>query len=151
MKKSTKILGAGILVATGLGLFFLNRSNKNTANGGSGYLDDVENNTVLFNPKSTADNLYEAMKDTGKSLFSSAGFSVGTQRDVIFETLSTISANQFNSVVRAFGLKPYNKTTGNQSFPIWSTPTKYGLKTWLKEELPTKDYIMLKNKYPKNL
>ncbi|WP_394760293.1 hypothetical protein [Flavobacterium sp.] len=149
MKKSTKIIGATLLAVTGLGLFFLNKSKKNNPNGG--YLDDVENNSVLFNPKATADTLYEAMKNTGKSLFNSAGFSLGTQRDIIFEVLTTISPNQFNSVVKAFGLKAYNKYTGGQIFPIWSTPTKYGLKTWLKEELPPKDYAILKTKYPKNL
>ena len=148
MKKSTKIIGFSLLAITGLGLFFLN---KNKANGGKGYLDDPENSTILFDPKVTADALYEAMKNTGKSLFSSVGYSVGTSRNLIFEALTTISTNQFGSVVKAFGLKPYNKYTGGQIFPIWSTPTKYGLKTWLKEELPAKDYAILKSKYPKNL
>lgn len=151
MKKSTKIIGASILLVTGLGLFFLNKGKNNTTASGSGYLDDVNNDPALFSPKQVADALYYAMKDTGKSLFSSAGFSVGTERDVIFETLSNVTATQFNSVVKAFGLLPYNKYTGNQSFVWGTTPTKYGLKTWLKEELPTKDYLLLKNKYPKNL
>jgi hypothetical protein len=151
MKKSTKIIGISLLALTGLGLFFLNKNKGSIANNNGHYLDDAENSTVLFNPKATADTLYEAMRDTGKSLFNSAGFSIGTLRDVIFEALTTVSPNQFNSVVKAFGLKPYNKYTGGQIFPIWSTPTKYGLKTWLKEELPAKDYAMLKSKYPKNL
>ena len=150
MKKSTKIIGATLLAVTGLGLFFLNK-NKNKTISGSGYLDDAENSTILFNPKATADTLYEAMKNTGKSLFSQAGFSLGTQRDIIFEALTTISPNQFNSVVKAFGLKAYNKYTGGEYFAPFQTHTKYGLKTWLKEELPAKDYTILKTKYPKNL
>ncbi len=148
MKKSTKIIGASILLVTGLGLFFLNKGKNNTTTSGSGYLDDVNNDPALFSPKQVADALYYAMKDTGKSLFSSAGFSVGTERDVIFETLSNVTATQFNSVVKAFGLLPYNTYLGNQ---IGINLTKYGLKTWLKNELPTKDYLLLKNKYPKNL
>ena len=150
MKKSTKIIGATLLVATGLGLFFMNRR-KNKTISGSGYLDDEQNNTVLFDPKQTANDLYEAMRVTGKSLFNSVGFSIGTQNETIFETLSSISANQFNSVVKAFGLRGYNKYTGGQLFPPWSKITKYGLKTWLKYELPAKDYAFLKTKYPKNL
>lgn len=148
MKKSTKIIGASILLVTGLGLFFLNKGKNNTTESGSGYLDDVNNDPALFSPKQVADALYYAMKDTGKSLFSSVGFSVGTERDIIFETLSNVTPTQFNSVVKAFGLLPYNTYLGNQ---IGISLTRYGLKNWLKNELPTKDYLLLKNKYPKNL
>ena len=151
MKKSTKIIGFGILAVTGLSIFLIKRSqNKTSANGQSGYLDDVEDNT-LFDPKAVAETLYESMRTTGKSLFESVGFSIGTQRDLIFETLSNISPKQFNSVVKAFGFKAYNKRFGNQKFVLLQKVTKYGLKNWLKEELPIKDYALLKNRYPKNL
>jgi hypothetical protein len=150
MKKSTKIIGISLIALTGLGLFFLNKNNSKTKNGG-GYIDDSQSSDIYFNPKSIADTLYEAMKSSGKSLFNTVGLSIGTQRDVIFEALANVTAVQFNSVVKSFGLKPYNKLTGGQIFPIWSKPTHYGLKTWLKSELNDADYKILKNNYPKNL
>jgi hypothetical protein len=152
MKTRTKIIGAGILVATGLSLYFLNRkgtlqSNKKV------YLDDDPNygTNIVFNPKSIADTLYEAMKSTGKSSGSSVGLSIGTDKEVVFELLTGVSERQFGSIIKAFGLKAYNKLTGNQQFLIWQTLTKYGLKTWLKEELTVKDYALLRRKYPKYL
>lgn len=153
MRRATKIIGASILVATGLGIYFLNKA-KTTSQTGVKYLDDAlvsGNGTVVFNPKVIADTLYEAMKSTGKSVGSTVGLSIGTDKEVIFDILAGISQAGFASVVKAFGLKPYNKTTGNQLFLIWQTPTKYGLKTWLKEELPTKDYLLLQKKYPNYL
>jgi hypothetical protein len=152
MKTSTKIIGAGILAITGLGLFFLHRKSKGNLKN-KVYLDDDPSygTSVVFNPKSIADTLYEAMKGTGKSVGSSVGFSIGTDKEVVFDILTGVSVAQFGAIIKAFGVKPYNKTTGNQQFLLWQTPTKYGLKTWLKEELPVKDYALLRKKYPKYL
>jgi hypothetical protein len=152
MKTSTKIIGTGILVATGLSLFFLNRKSM-LQNSKKVYLDDNPNfgTSVIFNPKSIADTLYEALKSTGKSSGSSVGLSIGTDKEVVFDLLSEVSERQFGSIIRAFGLKAYNKISGNQQFLIWQTMTKYGLKTWLKEELTVKDYALLRRKYPKYL
>jgi hypothetical protein len=152
MKTSTKIIGAGIVALTGVSLFFLLRKSKGNPNNKI-YVDDDPSfgTSVVFNPKSIADTLYEAMKGTGKSVGSAVGFSIGTDKDVVFDILTGVSVAQFGAIIKAFGVKPYNKTTGNQQFLVWQTPTKYGLKTWLKEELPVKDYALLRKKYPKYL
>jgi hypothetical protein len=152
MKTSTKIIGAGIVALTGVSLFFLLRKSKGNSNNKI-YVDDDPSfgTSVVFNPKSIADTLYEAMKGTGKSVGSAVGFSIGTDKDVVFDILTGVSVAQFGAIIKAFGVKPYNKTTGNQQFLVWQTPTKYGLKTWLKEELPVKDYALLRKKYPKYL
>jgi hypothetical protein len=152
MKTSTKIIGAGIVALTGVSLFFLLRKSKGNTNNKI-YVDDDPSfgTSVVFNPKSIADTLYEAMKGTGKSVGSAVGFSIGTDKDVVFDILTGVSVAQFGAIIKAFGVKPYNKTTGNQQFLVWQTPTKYGLKTWLKEELPVKDYALLRKKYPKYL
>jgi hypothetical protein len=152
MKTSTKIIGAGIFLATGLSLFFLNRKST-LQNSKKVYLDDDPNygTSIVFNPKSIADTLYEAMKSTGKSIGSAVGLSIGTDKEVVFDLLTGVSERQFASIIKAFGLKAYNKLTGNQEFLVWQTYTKYGLKTWLKEELTVKDYALLRRKYPKYL
>jgi hypothetical protein len=152
MKTSTKIIGAGILLATGVSLFLMNRKTQGKSTS-KGYLDDDPSygSNVVFNPKSIADTLYEAMRSTGKSIGSSVGLSIGTDKEVLFDILTGVSLAQFGAIIKAFGLKPYNKTTGNQQFLLWQTPTKYGLKTWLKQELPVKDYALLRKKYPKYL
>jgi hypothetical protein len=152
MKTSTKIIGVSIIAVTGLSLFLLSRKGKSKSTNKS-YLDDDPSygSSVVFNPKSIADTLYESMKGTGKSVGSSVGLSIGTDKEVVFDILTGVSEKQFGSLIKAFGLKAYNKTTGNQQFLLWQTPTKYGLKTWLKQELPVKDYALLRKKYPKYL
>lgn len=138
MKKSTKIIGAVILLATGLAVFLMNK--KKTTSGNQ-YLDDEISGTtsISFNPKAIADTLYDSVKE------------LGTDEDLIFDTLSSVSENQFGKVIKAFGLKPYNKTTGNTRFLPFTTITKFGLKTILYNELDARRYTTLKNKYPKYL
>lgn len=152
MKTSTKIIGIAIVIATGVSLYFISKKG-NSMLGGFPFRDDpaIDSSNILFNPKSLADTLYEAMRSTGKSMGSSVGVSIGTDKEVIFDLLTGIDESQLKSIIKAFGLKPYNKTTGNQQFLVWQTPTKYGLKTWFKEELPVKDYALLRKKYPKIL
>lgn len=152
MKTQTKIIGVLMVVATGLSVYFLSKKG-NIRLGNTPYLDDKANygSNILFNPKSIADTLYEAMKSAGKSAGNAIGVSIGTDKEVIFDILTGIGEGQMASIIKAFGLKPYNKSTGNQQFLVWQTPTKYGLKTWLKEELPVKDYAILRKKYPKYL
>ena len=152
MKTSTKIIGIAIVIATGLSLYFISKK-------GSLLLGDfpkrtnanIDSSNILFNPKSVAETLYEAMRSTGKSAGSTLGVSIGTDKEVIFDLLTGVDESQLKSIIKAFGLKPYNNTTGNQQFLVWQTPTKYGLKTWFKEELPVKDYALLRKKYPKIL
>ena len=152
MKTSTKIIGIAIVVATGLSMYFISKKGSIIL-GGFPFRDDpaINSSNILFNPKSVADTLYEAMRSTGKSAGSTLGVSIGTDKEVIFDILTGVNENQLASIIKAFGLKPYNKTTGNQQFLVWQTPTKYGLKTWLKQELPIKDYALLRKKYPKIL
>lgn len=93
-----------------------------------------------FNAKIVAENLYDAMKDTG------------TDEESILETLKTVSPTQFGQVIIAFGNRSYNTLTGNQyNFNPFSPLPKLPLKAWLKEELETKDYALLRAKYPNHL
>lgn len=138
MKKSTKIIGGAILLATIIGVWLI--SKKPTLKKGH-YLDDNPETgiSIQFNPKTIANQLHEAMR------------SLGTDEDLIFESLTGLSQTQFGSVVKAFGLKPYNKYTGNQMGVIGVNLPKLGLKTWLKNELSDKQFKTLRYKFPNYL
>ncbi len=139
MKNSTKIIGSVLLLGTVIGAYFINRI------GGSGSQkvgllpDDPEKGGLMFNPKLVASQLHEAMKSSG------------TDEDLVFETLTNVNQNQFGLVVKAFGVKPYNRYTGNQMGVIGISLPKLPLKSWLKEELSTDMYKELRYKYPKYL
>lgn len=136
LKIGGAILGGGLLL-------YLLFGNKKDNSGGT--TDPTGNgsytpSTTIFTPKNVANSLYDAMKDSG------------TEEEAILETLKTINQAQFAQVVIAFGKLPYNPTTGNQvNFNPFGSLTKYDLKGWLKEELSSKDYAILRNKYPYSL
>lgn len=137
MKKSTKIIGVAILLATGLGVWLINRKSASTQ---AGLLPDNPENGSVFNPKLIASQLFEAMRLT-----------LRTDEDAIWEALGSVTQNQFALVVKSFGLRPYNKLTGN-TVGVWGIDLpKLGLKDWLKQELSTKLYNELRYKYPKYL
>ena len=139
MKKSTKIIGSILIAGTLVGAFFINRMG-NSGSPKVGLLpDDPEKGGLAFNPKLIASQLYEAMKSSG------------TDEDLVFETLTNVNQNQFGLVVKAFGLKPYNRYTGNQMGVIGISLPKIPLKSWLKEELSSSMYKELRYKYPKYL
>jgi hypothetical protein len=139
MKTRTKIIGGAILIGTVAGIIYLN-GKKNTPHKGR-YLDDnpESNAIIIFDPKLTAQKLYEAMK------------TAGTDEDYIFETLTGVSQTQFGAVIKAFGLKTYNSITGNQYGVIGTTLPKRDLKYWLKNELEDNQYKLLRTKYPNYL
>lgn len=144
LQPKTKIILSVLLVGAGVGVYFLTRPKK-TSQGGT-YQDeqDYSNSTLVFNPKAIAENLFEAMNTTGKGV-------LNFQKDNIFEILSNVTSTQFGGVVKAFGLRPYNLFYGNQRY-VWPQKlNKYGLKTWLKNELEPKDYLVLQRKYSKYL
>lgn len=105
-----------------------------TGNGGTG--SGTGNQNVVFNAKSTADNLFELMDV------------YGTKEDEIIAELTNVNQAQFAQVVTAFGKKPYYLFGSNDWFG-----TPQGLKYWLQEELGvTSDYYRtLKLKYPNYL
>jgi hypothetical protein len=133
-KKQIKIIGgitvAGLLVY----LIFGNKTESSTdPTGNSGYIPD----SPIFSAKNVAITLFDAMNK------------LGTDTDVIMETLKTVSQAQFAQVIEAFGKRNYNELTGNQyNLNPFVTLPKLGLKDWLKEELSAKDYAILKLKYP---
>ena len=133
--QASKILPIAIGL-TGVGIFVLAISKSIKGKNSVVYLDDTgAQNEPLFDAKSVADTLHEAMK------------SAGTDEDMIFEALTGISAMQFASVIKAFGYRLYNTYTGTSYMAV----NKYPLKTWLKEELSESDYKTLKNNFPKQL
>lgn len=145
MKKSTKIIGSILLVTTGVGIYFLTKNKKpNTINGKYIYENGNQETNIVFNPKIISDTLYEAMNTTGKG-------ALNTDKNVIFDTLSDVSPNQFKAVVKAFSLRPYNLTFGNQRYIPPFKLKKYGLKVWLKNELSIADYTRLRKNYPNSL
>ena len=140
-KKTALYVGGGVLLV-GIGyLVFFNKSDTAGA-----YLDPTGNGTVLnpttssFNAKNIADNLYNAMRESG------------TDEDVIISELKNVSQPQFALIVKSFGRKQYNDTTGNQYnyIPFTQLPL-VDLKGWLKSELSLQEYTNLRRKYPQYL
>lgn len=110
----------------------------------SGSIDDPTGNGgtpstpgYVFNAKKVANELLIAMRE------------MGTDEDAIVSALTPVNATQFSQVITAFGNQPYNSTTGNQYIyiPFTSLP-KRNLQYWLKNELSTQRYNILKMKYP---
>lgn len=130
---SIGVLGLGVL------LLALTKANSSKS---KIYLD--QNYTSgLVNAKQIAEELYKAMKEMN--------FTNTQKREVIFTSLTGVTPRDFQGIVKAFGFRYYNPITGNTYFAFWQTPQKHPLKTWLKEELSTSDYQLLKSKYPKQL
>ncbi|MBF03229.1 MAG: hypothetical protein CMP76_08030 [Flavobacterium sp.] len=131
--KYTKI-GAG--VALSIFLLYLAFGKKKQDAGGQ--VNDPTNNndssSTFFDPVKVAEILYKAMKD------------VGTDEDLIFNTLKNVSQVQFAKVIEAFGVRNYNTFTGN-TFSL----VKHSLPVWLESELSESDYSTLKLKYPNHL
>lgn len=134
---STKIIPVTIGI-TGLGilLFAVSQTSKNKKAGA--YLDSGSYDGI--NAKEVATILYDAMKE--------ANFTNTEKRKTILTTLTGVTEAQFSKVYTAFGSRYYNKLTGNTYFALWQTPTKHPLKVWLKEELSTEDFQLLKSNYP---
>jgi len=128
------IAGFGILVLA------LSQSSKNKNS--AAYLDGGFSD-VGFNAKEIATMLYDAMKE--------ANFTNTDKRKTIFTALTGVSPKQFAQVIKAFGFRYYNTLTGNTYFALWQTPVKHPLKVWLKEELSSEDYKLLKSNYPTQL
>ena len=100
-------------------------NNDNGASGGGLY---------QFNPTNIAQGLYEAMAD------------FGTDEEAIFNLLAPVSQAQFAQVVQKFGSRKYNSWTGGTS-----GGSAQPLKVWLKEELSSSDYEILRKKFPSYL
>lgn len=141
--QNKKYLTYGILAIglAGVGYLIL----KKPDNGGGA--DDPTGNgsntpsTSHFNPKNIADALLDAMKD------------FGTDEEAILSILKFVSPVQFTAVKKAFGAHQYNSFTGDQiNLQAWFTQLPYvNLQGWLKSELSSKEYGILRNKYPKDL
>jgi len=138
---SSKLLPISVALA-GLGILVIAVSQAKKDKNGNAYLNQGMI-TESFNAKEIAAVLYNAMKEVN--------FTNTEKRKTIFTTLTGVSQAQFSWVVKAFGSRFYNPTTGNIYFAFWQTPTKHPLKTWLKEELSDSDYNLLKSNYPKYL
>lgn len=133
--EANKILPIAIGFA-GVGIFVLAISQSIKGKNSVMYLDDTgAQSQPVFDSKSVAETLHEAMKNTG------------TDEDMVFEALTGISPVEFASVIKAFGYRLYNTYTGTSYMAV----NKYPLKTWLKEELSESDYKTLKNNFPKQL
>jgi hypothetical protein len=139
--ETTKIIPISIgLAGLGIMLFAVSQTSKNKKAGA--YLDSSSTD-ASFNAKEVATMLYEAMKE--------ANFTNTEKRKTIFTALTGVTETQFSKVNTVFGNRYYNTLTGNTYFALWQTPTKHPLKVWLKEELSTEDYQLLKSNYPKQL
>ena len=134
-------IGAGVAVAFVLYKVLAPK----TDNGGGDYdptgngSGSASNPLYPFNATKTANALKDAMKE------------LGTDEDAIISELTSVTQAQFAQVVKAFGKKSYNPTTGNQYFAFWQTPIEYPLNFWLKNELSAARYNILKLKYPSYL
>lgn len=125
------------VVILGLGVYFLTKTNKNGSSvlgGNKKYIDEGDVNLVpAFSASQKVALLYDAMNRYN-----------GTDETLIFETLTSVTQAQFGQIVKAFGLKNYNRILGYNTIG----GTKLPLKTWLKEELNDADYNLLRKKFP---
>jgi hypothetical protein len=115
-----------------------------TSNKGGGATNDPivnGNNAASFNAQNVANDLLEAMRY------------LGTDEEEVVSILKYVTQDQFGKVFTAFGKQQYNKTLGNQQNPTaWFDELPFeNLKTWLKNELSTEEYNILRLKYPKYL
>lgn len=134
-KKYAIIGGASLVVITII--YFLTKKPK-TDTGGTG-IDPTGNNgtggtTYTFSATNVANSLHDAMKD------------LGTDEEAIFNVLAPISQAQFAQVVQKFGSRIYNSWTGGTS-----GGSAQPLKVWLKEELSSTDYEVIRKKFPSYL
>ncbi|RUT67730.1 hypothetical protein D0817_24825 [Flavobacterium cupreum] len=131
------IIVTASVVILGLGVYFLTKTNKNGSSvlgGNKKYIDEGDVNLVpAFSAPQKVALLYDAMNRYN-----------GTDETLIFETLTSVSQAQFGQIVKAFGLKNYNRILGYNTIG----GTKLPLKTWLKEELNDADYNLLRKKFP---
>lgn len=119
-------------------------SDTTVANGAgtdpTGNNDGPGGTAAAFNAKNTAEDLYDAMRE------------MGTDEDVVINTLRYVSPGQFILVFKEFGKRQYNKSLGNQYNlnPFTQLPF-VDLKGWLQSELSVAEYANLKRKYPTKL
>jgi hypothetical protein len=135
-----KNLELGGAVVASLGLIYLVFGKKTDNSGATNDPTQTAPAGTTFDAQNVADTLKAAMADSG------------TDESAILDALKYVSPGQFILVTKAFGLQPYNSVYGNQwNFnPFYDLPL-LALKMWLKEELSTADYAVLKNKYPSSL
>lgn len=136
-QKKIGIVVGGVLVL-GTIIYFLTKKPKadtaGTLNDPTGNNDSGSGTTYTFNATNVAQGLYEAMAD------------FGTDEQAIFNLLAPVSQTQFAQVVQKFGSRIYNSWTGGTS-----GGSAQPLKTWLKEELSSSDYEILRKKFPSYL
>ncbi|MFN3941490.1 MAG: hypothetical protein ACK4K1_02495 [Flavobacterium sp.] len=138
-KRNLKILGAI------LGTIFLYRyfsTDKDDFGGATDPTGNSNTNVITpgFDAKRVAERLYELMK------------TMGSENMAIIRVFNNINEAEFGKVRTAFGRRSYNKTLGNQyNFNPFSSLPLEPLEVWLENELSSKEYSVLKLKYPKFL
>lgn len=135
-KKKIIIIGVSV-VALGVGIYFLTKTNKNGKSilgGKKNFIDEGDINQVsVFSAKQKAGLLYEAMNRY-----------TGTDENLIIETLTGVTQAQFGAINKLWGLKNYNTILGYNTVG----GSKLPLKTWLREELNNEYYALLRKKFP---
>ena len=139
--KEKKIVAGSIIGLAALTTLVLLSSNKKEK--GTAYNEPTGNGSVnapAFNANTVMNKLLDAMKTTG------------TDEQAIFKALTNVNQAQFAQVVKAFGIRQYNETWGNQInyFPVYQLPY-VNLKGWLRNELSDENYSTLQKKYPNYL
>lgn len=135
-QKKVIIVTASVVIL-GLGVYLLTKTNKNGTSvlgGKKKYIDEGDVNIIpSFSSYQKVALLYDAMNRY-----------LGTDENLIFETLTGVTQVQFGLIQKAWGLKNYNRLLGYNT--VGGTPLP--LKTWLKEELDEKDYNLLREHFP---
>lgn len=136
------VAGAGFVVGTIFGVLAITKGNSKSTNN-SKYLDDPGATDPSFDPKQIANDIHQIMRVVN--------WTNGDKNQIILTAFTGLSQSQFAQVVKAFGLRNYNTVTGSDSTPFGLFQTKQPLKVWLKEEMSTSDYLLLKDKFKKYL
>lgn len=136
-KKIATVAGVSVLLLGTTLLLTRKKTEKGT------YTDPTGNgptNAPTFNANTVMNKLLDAMKTTG------------TDEAAIFKALTNVNQTQFGLVVKAFGIRQYNSTMGNQInyFPVYQLPY-VNLQGWLENELSDENYSTLQQKYPNYL
>ncbi|WP_395043165.1 hypothetical protein [Flavobacterium sp.] len=134
--------GTGLLAGIVFGVVAITKNSSKTKSN-TKYLDDPGATDPDFDAKQIANDIHEVMRVVN--------WTNGNKNQIILTALTGLSVSQFAQIVKAFGTRSYNTVTGNDYTPFGMFLTKQPLKVWLKSEMSTADYLLLKDKFKKYL
>lgn len=138
MESKTPIYKIVAGVLAGAGLFLILKNTEKTKKVKT-YNDSPETVRLNFDAKAVATEIHNIMR--------AVNWSNTEKNTIVLTALADLTRAEFGRVTKAFGLRGYNALTGNDYTPFGLFLTKRPLKFWLKSELSTSDFELLKQKF----